>query len=437
MKLRSLILATIVLLGLAGTLYWSEHRKPADDTKSSPDSPAILRLEQGSITKLAFKKKDAEPIVLTRNSAGEWQITEPKPYGADQTAVSSTLSLLTSLTSQRMVDDKASDIKQYGLDPPTAEVDLTEKDNKSHKLLMGDDTPSGSSTYVMLAGDLRVFTIPSYNRNLLVKGVNELRDKRLLPIEASQVSRLDLVRKNRTIEFGRNKDEWQVLQPQIPRSDSTGIGDLVDKLTVAKMELTGPDSDPKEAAQAFAHATPVATARVTTPAGTHELQVRKSKDAYYAKSTAVEGVYKVAANLAEMLDKGAEDFRNKKLFDFAFSDPNKVELKIGPKNYALTRNVHDWLSDGKQMDVNGVGLLLSDIRDLAADKFVDSGFANPTIDVTVTSDDGKRIEKVSFAKTGDGYVAKRENDPTLYHLAAGPVDSLQEAADGLKPAPKK
>ena len=42
-------------------------------------------------------------------------------------------------------------------------------------------------------------------------------------------------------------------------------------------------------ASLFATAAPVATAKVTAESGTQELQVRKNKDDYYAKSSAVEG----------------------------------------------------------------------------------------------------------------------------------------------------
>ena len=43
---------------------------------------------------------------------------------------------------------------------------------------------------------------------------------------------------------------------------------------------------------------PSSTARVTDPSGAQELQIRKSKDLYLAKSSAVEGIYKVNTELA-------------------------------------------------------------------------------------------------------------------------------------------
>jgi len=39
-----------------------------------------------------------------------------------------------------------------------------------------------------------------------------------------------------------------------------------------------------------------------------------------------------------------------------------------------------------------------------------------------------------MAKFKDGYVAKRENDPTLYQLNASSVNGLEALADQIKPS---
>jgi len=436
MKIRGLILAAFVLLVLTATLYWSEHRKPADDSaKASADtSPPILKLDETTITKLELKKKAAEPIVLTKNGSGTWQITQPKAFSADQSAVSGVLSTLSTLDSERLVEDKTSDLMQYGLDQPAEEVDLSEKDNKAQKLLIGDDTPAGSAVYTMLAGDPRVFTLASYHKTSIDKSLNDLRDKRLLTVSADKVSRLALSRKGQEIEFGRNKDEWQILKPTPLRADSVQVVELVSKLTDARMDLSGSDTDSNKTTAAFAHATPVATAKVTDRSGTQELQVRKDKDTYYAKSSAVEGTYKVDSSLGQALDKGLDDFRNKKLFDFGYSEPGKIELHNDSKAYFLTKGGPDWWSNGKKIDAGDVQGLVAKLRELAASKFVDSGFANPTIQIIVTSDDGKRVEKVSLAKSASSYIARRENEPTLYQIDSSSVEELQKAADAIKPA---
>src|SRR5207248_1312873 len=130
-----------------------------------------------------------------------------------------------------------------------------------------------------------------------------------------------------------------------------------------------------------------------------------------------------------------DDFRNKKLFDFGFNDPNKVEMHDGSKAYFLTKGSQDWWGgDGKKLDARSADSVISKVRDLQASKFVDSGFTTPVIELTVTSSENKRTEKVLISKSGGSYVAKRENEPRLYALDSTAIEELQNSAGEIKPA---
>ena len=435
MKIRGLLVATVVFAVLAGVLYWSDHRKAsAEAAKPDADAaPSILKLDENSITQLALKKKGSTPILLTRTGS-DWKITEPKPLGADQTAVTGVLSTLSSLNSERLVEGKSTGLERYGLDHPSLQLDITEKDKRTQQLLLGDDTPAGGAVYAALAGDPRVFTVAGYQKTSLDKSLNDLRDKRLLTVNPDKVSRLEIDGNHGEIEFGRNQDEWQILKPKPMRADSSTVGELVSKLTDARMDLGSSDTAARESDAAFAHGISVARVKVTDEASTEDLQIRKNKDSYYAKSSAVQGTYKVSSDLANALDKKLEDFRNKKLFAFGYAEPAKLEIHGGAKSYSLLRGGQDWWDNGKKMDEEGVSSLVSNLRDLSADKFVDSGFTTADIEASVTSNDGKRVEKVLISKSGSNYIAKRDHDPALYQLSTASVDALQKSLDGLKPA---
>jgi hypothetical protein len=308
MKIRGLVVAAFVFFILAGVLYWSEHHRPAEGAvqASADASQAILKLDASAINKLELEQKDSAPIALTKDASGKWQIIQPQPLAADQSNVLGMISTLSSLNSERVVAEEASglkpsDLKRYGLDVPALKLEITEKGNRVHTLLIGDDTPTGAGVYAGVVGNPKIFII-----------------------------------------------------------------------------------------------------------------------ATYAKGS---------------VDKSLNDLRNKKLFDFGFVEPNKVEVHAGSKAYFLTRSGNDWWQDGKKLDNGSVQSLISKLRDLTADQFPDSGFANPSIKVTVTSDGGKHIEKVVIARSNDVYVAKRENEPTLYQLNSSSVDDLQKAAEIKPPAP--
>jgi len=438
MKNSGLLIAAVVLAALTGVLYWSNHHPPSESTaKASLDTPPkILSLKQEDISNIEIRKKGGEELDLAKGDAGKWRITAPKPLGADQEAVSSLLSTVSSLNADRLVEDKAADLSQYGLAQPSLELDLTTKDGKPQKLFLGDDTPAGSAVFAKIDGDPRVFTLASYNKASVDKTANDLRDKRLLTVDFDKLSQVELVTKKQDIEFGRNKQEWQIIKPKPLRADNFQVEEIVRKLRDAKMDASSTDAEARKAVAAFASATPVATAKVTDTASTQELQVRKNKDDYYAKSTAVSGIYKVSSDFGKELDKNLDDFRNKKLFDFGYDDPSKVEVHDGAKVYFLTKGGQDWWSaDSKKMESSSVQALVDKIRELSASKFVDSGFNSPAIEVSVTSNDGKRVEKVLISKSGDNYIAKRDNEPALYQLDSSSVADLQKVAADVKPAP--
>ena len=437
MKMNSLLIAAIVLAALSGVLYWSNHRKPTEDAvKVTADTPPkILSLTQADITKVGIKKKSGEEVELAKDASGKWQIAGAKPLRADQNEVSSMLSTLSSLSSDRLIEQKASNLADYGLAQPNVEVDVTEKDNKTQKLLIGDNAPSGNAAYVALAGDPRVFTLANYSKTSIEKSAKDLRDKRLLVFEQDKLSRVELNAKKVDIEFGRNKDQWQIVKPKPFRADDSKVEELIRKLGEAKMDLNLSADDQKKAAAAFSSGTAVATAKVTDASDTEELQVRKNKDDYYAKSTAVEGAYKVTNDLGSSLDKTVDDFRNKKLFDLGFNDPDKIQFHDGTKTYFLTKGGSDWFGgDGKKLDAISSETFVQKVRDLAASKFLDSGFGAAQIEVTATSNGGKTVEKILIAKDGDHYVAKRDGEPALYQLDPPVISGLQLAAQDLKPA---
>jgi len=438
MKLRGLTIATLVLAALAVGMYFSNKHEAAKAGKPPADAPPkILALNDGDIQKLEIKKKGGEDIVLQRNGAGKWEIASPIAGRADQEAVSQLVSSVATVNADRVVEEKATGLAQYGLDPPVTEVIVTTKDGKSRRLLLGDDAPTGGGAYTKVDGDIRVFTVAAYTKTGFDKSAKDLRDKRLLTFDQDKASRIELVSKKQTIEFGRDKDQWQILKPGPYRADGLQVEELVRKLREAKMDPAVSDEDAKNAATAFASGTPVAAVKVTDNTGTQELQVRKSKDDYYAKSSVVDGFHKVPTDLGTSLDKGPDDFRNKKLFDFGFTDPNKIELKAGAKSYAFSKGGEDWWLSGKKMDNTSVQNFLDKLRDISASKFVDTGFAAPALELSVTSNEGKRVEKIVLSKQGSDYVAKRENEPALYQVDGKTVDELEKAAGDVKPAETK
>ena len=433
MKPKGLLIGVALLAVLGGLVFWSNKSQAAKEKAPTDTSTKLLNIPDDQFQQIQIKKLTGETITLKKDN-GKWRMTEPKDLPADQDSVSSMTSSLGSLTSDKVIDDKAGDLQQYGLATPTLDVQVLRKDGKTDHLLIGVDTLTGSGAYAKLAGDSKVVTISSFTKTSLDKRPDDLRDKRLMSFDSDKLTRVELTAKGAPIEFGKNaQNEWAIVKPRPLRADGSAVDGLITKLKDVKMDLTETDALKK-----YAEAPKVATATVTDASGTQTIEVHKDKDKnVFAKSSAVEGIYKVNADVADAMDKGLDDFRNKKLFDFGFSDPGKIDLK----GVSYTKDGDKWKSGSKTMDNTTVQTLIDKLRDLAATKFADKGGGDPVFEATVTSNSGKRVEKVLISRQGTQYFAQREGEPSIYELDGKAVDDLTKAAADVKEAapepPKK
>src|SRR5215472_409531 len=242
MRNRGVTAAALVLAVLLGVLYWSNRHKPADTGGLSPlpsptePAPNILTLNEGDINRIELKRKEGEQIVLARDSSGKWSITAPQAMAADDSVVSGMVSTLSSFSSDRLVEEKAASLDKYGLTAPRLTVTVTDKNNVAHRVLIGDDTPTGNAAYARLDGDPRVFTIANFNKTTIDKSLDDLRDKRLITATADKVTRFELTANQQTIEFSRDKEQWQILKPRPLRADGTVVDELLRKVVEARME---------------------------------------------------------------------------------------------------------------------------------------------------------------------------------------------------------
>jgi hypothetical protein len=436
MKFRGLLIALVLLAALGGLLYWSQ-RHPQQASKPDTNAlPAIVTIPAGNILSFTLTEKGNPPITVEAHGKDQWQITAPIQGPADHAAVEGILDGLNRLVPNESVADHAANLAEFGLDQPALAVDVTETGNRSARLQFGDKTPTGDNTYVMVGGNLRVYTVPTYTFQSFNKPLDQLRDKRLLPLKADDVSEVELARPNETIELDRKPAGWQIQKPEPYRADSNAADSLVRDLVNAKFDGAVATSD---AESGWSKASPMVKVTLTATTGgnsaTDTLEVRKgAKGDFYAKASALPGTWKLDSSVDSALAKNLDDLRNKQLLDLGFSEPLNIDYHSQSTSLHLVRSGQDWFQNGKKMDFDSVEALVSALRSLSASGFATSGFTQSDIDLTVTSQDGKTVDKVHFQQTKDGAIAKRDDGPALYTLDAATMNALYSAASGVKAA---
>ncbi|MBV9767600.1 MAG: DUF4340 domain-containing protein, partial [Acidobacteriaceae bacterium] len=367
MKPLNLLIAAIILAALSGAVWWAKrHPQSAQSGPPSASTPKLVDIPESQVQAIDLKKKDGSTLTLQRQN-GKWAITSPEVLAADQDSVNSVASSLSPVTADSVVEDKPPDVSKYGFNVPSLTVTVHEKNGKSDQIVFGDDVPAGSLVYARAGSNPKVYAVSSSVKSSLDKTANDLRDKRLLTFDQNKLTGIELVSGKSDISFGKNNaNEWQIIKPQPYRADNFQVEELLRKLTVAKMDLSSSAEDSKKVDAAYASGQRVATAKVSDAAGTQTLDVRKNKDDYYAKSNVVEGIYKISSDLGKQVEKSLDDFRNKKIFDFGFTDPTKIEIQQGAGDKTYVKAGTDWKLNGQTMEPGSVQAFIDKLRDLSA-----------------------------------------------------------------------
>ena len=444
-----LLIAVAVMAVLGGLVYYSEENPPSFDD----DRVKIVDLEADDIQELTILRPGAEPLTLRRNEDEKWEFGAPLKIPADESAVSSLVSSLTPLNSDRVVEENVTDWKTYGLDGAgSLQVDVKAAEDQSYSIIFGADTPTGSGVYARLEGDPRLFPLFSYNKTSFEKKVFDLREKKLLSIDGDKISRVTVDAGRRSIEFGKSgDDDWQILKPKPLRADNFAVGDLVRSVQNGEMVSVLEEAleEGGEPSGKYSFAKPFASVEVVDESGAHTLTIAKGQDdKYHAKSSDLPGgVYEVSSTLAEGLDKPLADFRNKKLFDFGFEDPVSVKLRDGDTRIAIEKKDDKWIltsHEDRELESSKVQSLLDDLRGLRAKKFTSDeeadqekyGLDQPALEAEVLQADDKGTEKAIMTSLGGEKVyAAIPGQPSTYEIEKSDAESLRSNIEELlKPA---
>jgi hypothetical protein len=443
--LRSFLGLFVILIALGAYLYFVESKRtPGSDTDEKKEK--VFAVEADKIDEVTIKSASGDRTTL-KKTGNDWQIVAPVNAVPDGAEVSGVTSNLSTLEMQRVIDENAADLKDYGLAEPRIEVSF-KADGTQQTLQIGDKTPTGSDLYAKLPDQKKVFLVSSYLESSFNKSTFDLRDKAALKLDREKVDALEIVTADRQLRFAKADGEWRMTQPVAGRTDFTAVESLVGRLGTAQMKsIASPEpADLKE----YGLDNPAATVRIGSGSSQAVLLIGKPAEEgnVYAKDQSRPAVFTLESSLLDEVKKDAGEFRQKDLFDARSFNTTRVEIARAGQTVAFEKTkVKD--KDGKEeekwrqvapatkdVDSAKVDSLLTAITGARADGFqpdtAKTGLDKPELTVTVKFDDGKKEERVAFARSGsDGY-ASRPGDPGAARIPTSTIESIVKALEELK-----
>jgi Domain of unknown function (DUF4340) len=433
---KSTIALLVVLIGLVAYIYFVDSKKPAS---GAPETKAkAFTVDADQIEEIQIKPASGDASRVQRAN-GTWQLVEPEKADADQGQVSNAASSLATLEINRVVDDNPSDLSQYGLNPPKAEIAFRVKGQKDpHHLLIGEKTATGSDLYAKTPDQKRVFLISGYLDNTFERTPFDLRDKAALKFDQSKADGVEIVH-NGTTALAKSGTEWTLTKPYKARADFASAEAVLTSLSSLQMQKIV-ENDAKDLAK-YGLDKPDATITVNGGSTRASLALgKKDGDSVYARDLSRPIVFAILATTAGELGKDTSTLRRKDMFDGRSFNTTRVELKRGGETLSFDKSKGKDGKDvwknagGKEVDATKIDDMLTKLSSIRAQLFqdrVDPVLKMPTLVATLKLDNNM-TETVTFARSGNAVLASREGEPGSATVEVMPFNDAMSAIDAVK-----
>ncbi|WP_240420067.1 DUF4340 domain-containing protein [Paenibacillus periandrae] len=130
---------------------------------------------------------------ISGNESIDWVLENKPDFPVDQ-------KLLNDMTGSAilakfdLLDEHATNLKQFGLDPANAEVRVTLNNGKEHTIKIGKPTPDQANYYAVINNENRIYLMNSSNAKKLLASLNEFFDKKIPEINLKNLKSIEILK---------------------------------------------------------------------------------------------------------------------------------------------------------------------------------------------------------------------------------------------------
>ncbi len=402
MRARTPIILFIILVLLVGGIYFLSRYQQ----KKKAEENLLVKLEH-EVRRVELIRQDGADLVF-KKEAGRWMMEKPKKVPADGYILGRIADEVKELRYRRLVEEKATDLKKYGLDDPKAIVKVWERGKPNPVVIkIGDKNPMNSNRYAKLEGDSRVVILSSLFTDLALKAPSDYRDKKIARFDESLAEKIQVQGKY-SYTLVKKGDDWWMSEPVKSMADNYKCEDLLYTLTGTDAKFFVKDSAEEKDIKEYGLDKPDLTIKVFLKGKKQplELKLKKKDDKVYLLKGNM--IVEVEDSLLDTFSKEPKEFREKKLVKFYSFDVKGFTWKRGKEVFQAKKKGKEWeaLKPFKApLDDEKVEGFLRNIEDLQAEDFIDNpaGF-KPEVVVDFKLE--KKTQRVEFGEM-DGKLVGR------------------------------
>src|SRR5215471_10141744 len=335
---------TLILLVMAAAIgvavYFLEIKpgKPRDE-KSDESKPAF-----------AFKREDISSISITRSGQsvtlqdtdGKWTISQPLTAQANQSAVDSLVSSLTSAKIERTLTPSGEEMKSFGLEEPAVTVEIKLKSGETQNLKMGSKDFSGLSAYAQIGDSKDVALMPASVLTNSDKSLNDLRDKAILGASQFDIKSISLTNEHGQIALAKDGGDWTLKKPFEAGVESTEMNSFLSEVTSAEAEEFVSESADDLAKYGLDKPKINLTAQLND-GSEKTLIVGVKDDNHYAKASTRPEIIKIGVGLYDKLNIKPSELRTKEILKLDKDNLSQIEIKNPNMKLVAEKSGDKWV----------------------------------------------------------------------------------------------
>jgi hypothetical protein len=425
---KIIALALFLAILVAAIAYVNQREKAKRDAEGT-----LLDIPAASVDRIELRSKGKRFVFSRQDTL--WMIEEPLKARGDKVTLENILDNFCQLKYDRLVEENARDLKNFGLDDPDIELKLSSKDGPAQTIQLGMKNSLDDSSYSKLATSLKVVSIAAYKRNDLEKDLFAFRDKKFFAIDTMAVTAMNFDYDGMAIELVKKGGQWFMEKPVYSLAQETKVNDILSSASLLEAVSFEPMVDPGTRG-AFGLEKPLLTAEFRSDSGLRRIEVGQKDERYYALADGAAEISGINKDFPEKFSGEAASFREKKVALFYAFDAREINYQRGAFRFAARKDsAGNWeftgpsasltASAGKKPSEEKIGSLLTALADCAAREFIDGPKAVPafTTRIALKTEDPaapeKRNDIVMEFSAADGETVTARNPSLPYHFAVG------------------
>ncbi len=423
MKLLKSLLVLVAVIALGVFVYFKVYRVEIANKANKAQEGKLVQFDLDLIRKFTLGRPDSS-IVFERSVGRLWNIIEPVQTEAAGKQFYELFSALSSSEVLYNVEDKPKDFAPYGLDVPLYYMAMEYEGQDPDTLLVGNNTPDQTMSYVRFASDRKVLAVSNRLTELLKKPVKYYRARTILNVLADDITGIEIFRgkdESDHVHMVNNGVAWMMYTPWELPGDPASMEEILKKIAESN-KMTLVQEHPTEAdLTKYGLDQPNYVLNVSLKYGMpnkmlligNRLTERGSRHLWYARQFDGDLVFTLENSLVTLLSRGNTWFIDKQPIKFDRNVVSRIVLRSDQQEVVFTRDAEGKWSAITPVDKNVPEDTISNLFAISRFMLVNDIFAfNPTPeDLTRAGIDKPKFTLTFYA--GDQVLAKLDYGNTF------------------------